>query len=314
MKTLFKRSAGHLPAIAILLACVACAVGAAAPAAMPSLSTLTTIFWMLGAGGAVCLLLRRAIDADDRARDLAGRLAHEQEARCAAEEILAGTQTVLSKVVRQQDSARDSERGRIAREIHDELGMTLLTLHAELCLLQVASNGIHPAVHQKAGSMIATVDQALHSMRTVLSALQPLALGEGLRRAIARQLDEFTCLNGIGHQLDIAPGTLGEPECAVPESEALLYRVLQEALAAIARQGSATEVRVSLQRSSLGLALRIDDNGKGGRHVHAPCACGLGGLRERVEACGGALRMTAKSEGGMALALTLPGVHGLALA
>ncbi len=310
MNTLFARSGGFLPAITILLVC---AVGVMVPVVTPSLSTLTTILWLLGSGGAVCLLLRRAIDADDRARDLTGRLAQAQEARCAAEDILAGTQTVLSKLVRQQDSARDSERGSIARDIHDELGLTLLTLHAELCLLQVASNGIHPSVHQKAGGMIATLEQALHSMRTVLSALQPLALGEGLRCAIARQLDEFTRLNGIEHQLDIAPGTLGEPECAMPESDALLYRVLQEALAGIAREGSATEVRVSLQRSSVGLTLRIDDNGNGGRRVQAPCACGLAGMRERVEACGGALRMTASSEGGMALALTLPGVHGLAL-
>ena len=97
MKPLPARTAGYLPAITVLLAC---AVAAALPAATPSLSTVTTILWLLGAGGAICLLLRRAIDADDRTRDLAARLGREQDARRAAEEILEDTQTVLSKVVR----------------------------------------------------------------------------------------------------------------------------------------------------------------------------------------------------------------------
>jgi signal transduction histidine kinase len=311
MKTMLARTAGYLPVITVVLAC---AVGATVPAGTPSLSTITTLLWLLGAGGAICLLLRRAIDADDRTRDLATRLAREQDARRSVEEILADTQTVLSKVVRQQESVRDGERARIARDIHDELGQTLLTLRADLSLLQVASNGIHPAVHQQSGAMIVTLDAALQSLRAVVSELRPLALGEGLRSAIERQLEEFTRLNGIAHQLDIGPGPLGEPELAAFEGDALLYRVLQEALADLAHHASATEVRVGLQRSGAALTLRIDDNGRGSRRSQTPCACGLAGMRERVEACGGALRMTAKSDGGMALALMLPCSRGMAAA
>ncbi|MDB5793114.1 MAG: hypothetical protein JWQ80_3138 [Massilia sp.] len=309
MKTVFTRTAGYLPVLIIVLACAA---GVTMPAAAPDVSTLATIVWLLGAGGAVCMLLRRAIDADDRTRDLATRLAHEQDARRAAEDILAGTQTVLSRVVRQQESARDSERGRVARAIDDELGQPLLTLRVELCLLQLAANGIHPAVHQKAGAMIGTLDLALGALRTLVGQLRPLGPDEGLRAAIERELDAFTRLNGIAHLLDIGPGALGEPACAQPESDALLYRVLQQALAGVAHQGGATEVRVSLQRGSAGLTLRIDDNGGGKRRPEAPCACGLAGMREWVEACGGALRLGAGPDGGMALALTLPGAHRLA--
>ena len=310
MEPLPARTAGYLPAITVLLAC---AVAAALPAATPSLSTVTTILWLLGAGGAICLLLRRAIDADDRTRDLAARLGREQDARRAAEEILEDTQTVLSKVVRQQESVRDGERARIAREIHEELGQALLTLRVELCLLQVASLGVQPSVHQKAGAMIGTLDLALHTLRTVVSELRPLALDKGLRMAVKRQLEEFTRLNGIAHQLEIAPGPLGEPELAAAEGDTLLYRVLQQALTEVAHQASATEVRVGLQRSSAGVTLRIDDNGKAIRRTPGACGCDLAGLRERVEACGGALRITAKPDGGTALALTLPCARGLAM-
>jgi hypothetical protein len=93
------KTAGSVPVITIALVGAACAFGATLPVATPSLSTLTTVVWLLGAGAAVCLLLRRAIDADDRARELATRLAREQDARRAAETNLADTQTVLSKLV-----------------------------------------------------------------------------------------------------------------------------------------------------------------------------------------------------------------------
>jgi signal transduction histidine kinase len=311
------KTAGCVPAIAIALVGAACAFGATLPVATPSLSTLTMIVWLLGAGAAVCLLLRRAIDADDRARELATRLAREQDARRGAEAILGDTQTVLSRLVRQQDSARDSERGRIAREIGDELGQTLLTLRVELCLLQAASHGVQASVHARTGAMIGTLDLALRSLRGVVNGLRPLALNEGLRVALERQLNEFTRLNGIAHQLEIAPGTLTEPECAAFDAEALLYRVLQEALAELADQASATQVRVRLQRGDAGLTLRIDDNGDGGAgsgaHRTRPCACGLAGMRERVEASGGALRIAPAAGGGTMLALTLPSTRGLAL-
>ena len=313
MKNMLGRAAGYLPTYllvsVVLLACVA---GAVVGAWNRSLSTMTTILWLLAAGGAVCLMLRRSIDADDRTRELNLRLAREQAARRGVEEILADTQTVLSKVVRQQESVRDGERARIAREIHDQLGQPLLSLRADLSLQHVASNGLHPALHQKTGAMIGTLDGALGSLRAVVSELRPLALGEGLRGAIERQLEEFTRLSGIAHRLEISPGALGERDMAAFEGDALLYRVLQQALADLAHQAGATEVRVGLQRGSDGLTLRIDDNGHGNRRPAPPCACGLAGMRERVEACGGALRIIARSDGGMALALTLPQARGLA--
>ena len=313
MKNMLARTAAHLPACLLAsMVLFACVAGAVLPAWNPSLSTVTTILWLLGAGGALCLMLRRAIDADDRTRELGLRLAREQAARRGVEDILADTQTVLSKVVRQQESVRDGERARIAREIHDELGQTLLTLRADLSLQQVASNGLHPTLHQKTGAMLGTLDGALQSLRAVVSELRPLALGEGLRDAIERQLEAFTRLSGIAHRLDISPGPLGEREMDAFEGDALLYRVLQQALADLAHQGGVTEVRVGLQRGSNGLTLRIDDNGQGSRRPATPCACGLAGMRERVEACGGALRITSKSDGGTALALTLPQARGLA--
>lgn len=316
MKTALARTAGWIPALAIMCACAVGALGAIFPSA-PGLSTVTTILWLLGMGGAVCLLLRRAIDADDRSRELSSQLARERGARQLADSLLQDTQTVLSRVVRQQDIMRDGERDRIARDIHEDLGQTLLSLRIELSLLQVASNGIHPMVHQKAGAMVRTLDMALRSLRVVVNGLRPLGANERLDKAMARQLDEFTRLTGITHTFDAAVNTVkGEVRdnaSSAVEADALLYRVLQEALANISSQASATEVRVSLQQGGAGFQLRIDDNsiGPGSSEPGSVCGCGLSNMRPRIEALGGSLLAAAAPGRGKRLTLSIPAQHGM---
>jgi len=302
MKNSLTRTAGFFPALLILGACVA---GAGIPgSAFPS-STVTALIWLLGAAGALCLLLRRGIDLDDRARELAARLCLEQKARQVAETSLLDTQAVLTRVVRQQESVRDGERKRIVRDIDDELGQVLVALRGEMSLLQVASAGIHPATHQKTGAMIVTLDLALRSLRVLAGELRPLASGEALGQALARQLGEFSRLHGIVHQLDL-DGADDIP-AGEREGDTLLYRALQEALAAIARAGRATRVRVQLVRYHTRLSLCIEDDGDGA----GSCDCGLEALRERVRSGGGALRAEPLPGGGTRLAIAVSSAGGL---
>lgn len=312
MKTALARTAGCIPALAVLFACVVGALFHATPAA-PGLSTVAMILWLLGLGGAICLLLRRAVDADDRSRELASQLARECAARQLSDSLLQETQTVLSRVVRQQDAMRDGERDRIARDIHDDIGQTLLALRIELSLLQVASNGIHASVHQKAGDMVRTLDLALRSLRIVVNGLRPLGVNERLDAAMARQLGEFTRLTGIGHRFDATPGACAGAASG-QETDTLLYRVLQEVLSGVANQATATEVRVSLQRGGPQLFLRIDDDGLAPEDQLRPalaCGCGLAGMRPRIEALGGTLVVGTSPGSGRRLTLTLPDRHGM---
>jgi signal transduction histidine kinase len=169
MKTALARTIVCIGTLAVLLACAA-----GMPLGRPDLALLTTVVCLLGAAGGLCLLLRRLIEADDRARELGSRLQREEAARQRADAILAETQTVLSRLLRQHESTRDGERVRIAAEIQDELGQLLLALRADLSLLQVSSNGVHPGVCQKTGNMILTLDQALRAMRAVVDDLRGL--------------------------------------------------------------------------------------------------------------------------------------------
>ena len=301
-------TAGILPFLTILGACVLGAGLAGGGFPWPS-STLSAVIWLLGAAGGACLLLRRGIDLDDRARELASRLCLEQKARRSIECTLADTQSVLSRVVRQQESVRDGERQRIARDIDGELGQVLVALRADMSLLLAASAGIHPATHQRTGAMIMTLDLALRALRGLAGELRPLAAGEGLSAGLARQLAEFSRTNGIAHQLEITPGAdyPGAGEAAEREADALLYRALQEVLAQIARAARATEVKVQLGRNNARLILSIDENGG----FDGAGGCALAALRERVRASGGALQADALASGGTRIALTVSRVHAV---
>jgi len=306
MKTTHSRTAGFLAALMILGACVADAgiLGSAFPS-----SIVTALIWLLGAAGALCLLLRRGIDLDDRARELAARLCLEQKARTMAEGALQDTQAVLTRVVRQQEGVRDGERKRIARDIDDELGQVLVALRAEMSLLQVASAGIHPATYQKTSAMIVTLDLALRSLRVLAGDLRPLATGESLGDAVGRQLADFSRLHGIGHAYDLRPeiDTASNEGCESGKGDALLYRALQEALAGIARAGRASQVRVQLSRNHTRLSLCIEDDGDSA----GDCGCGLDALRERVKSGGGALRSEPLPGGGTRLAIAVSTVAGM---
>jgi len=304
MKTSFIRSAGFLPALLLLGACVA---GIGIPgSAFPS-STVTALIWLLGASGALCLLLRRGIDLDDRARELAARLCLEQKARQMAEGALTDTQAVLTRVVRQHESVRDGERKRIARDIDSELGQVLVALRGEMSLLQVANAGIHPATHQKTGAMIVTLDLALRSLRVLAGDLRPLAAGESLGSAMARQLAEFTRLHGIAHVFDLDTDDGASALGGEREADALLYRALQEALADIARAARATAIRVRLNRQNTRLSLCIEDDGEAQPH----CECAYTALSERVRGGGGALRTESLPGGGTRLAIAVSTAGGL---
>jgi signal transduction histidine kinase len=302
MKTVLHRAACGGLALALLPAYAgATAIGDVVPAS----NLVAALLWLATLGGGFCLFLRGRLKTEDSLHELRIQLALEHKARVLAEQALADTHGVLCKLVRQQDTVRDSERGRIARDIHDDLGQNLLALRIDLSLLQVATNGIHAAIHQKVGGMIINLDLAIRSLRGVINDLRPLALEEGLRPAMVRQLSEFSRLNGIPYQFEVAPGACE----AVPRDsglDAMLYRVLQEALSNVARHARASEVRVVLGRRGDRLTMRVHDNGVGLPAGLACSGCGLAGMRQRVGALGGALAIENQPAGGTVLSLSAP--------
>jgi signal transduction histidine kinase len=150
--------------------------------------------------------------------------------------------------------------------------------------------------------MAAHTDLASRSLRTIINGLRPVALEQGLRTAVERQLHEFSRTNGIAFNLEDA---CYKADGAGP-AEATVLRVLQESLSNIARHSEATEVRIVLARDERELSLTVHDNGVG-----LPCGqlrrgLGLTGMERRVADAGGWLALASTPGHGTALTVAVP--------
>jgi signal transduction histidine kinase len=290
------------------LLCLVCCNAQAANSWELPVAVGAALLWVAALAAACCLLLRRAIAAEDALDQLRARVDAEQKAHLDAEQALSAAHDVLARLVHQQCSARDLERGRIARDIHDDLGQTLLALRIDVSLLQVATRGMHTAIHEKLGTLATTLDHALRSLRMVINDLRPLALGEGLQAAMQRQLREFSRLSGIVADFNADAQAL-EAAQREPLLDVVLYRVLQESLSNVARHSHASHVAVRVAGEDGRIALEVQDNGVGMVPDPVNYGCGLAGIRERISATGGDLLIESAPNGGTRIALTLPLAH-----
>jgi signal transduction histidine kinase len=183
-------------------------------------------------------------------------------------------------------NAREAERKRVAREIHDELGQTLTALKFDLSQLvkQLPRDAL--ASRDKADEMVFLIDHAIDTVRRVSTELRPGLLDDlGLAAAIEWQAEEFAQRTGIGIDLHLSK------EAVVLESDVVtaLFRIFQETLTNVARHARASQVRVELDVGPDQVMLRVRDDGRGitERELSSSEALGLLGMRERAHALGG---------------------------
>ncbi len=130
-----------------------------------------------------------------------------------------------------------------------------------------------------------------------------MGLEHGLRLAVEQQLDEFARVHGIACSCD----TNSAGPSTASDAEAALFRIMQEALANIARHASATQVHVALNQGDGLLTLTVSDNGVGlPVHPSTTRGRGLDGMRQRVAAAGGQFAIDSTRGSGTRLALSFP--------
>src|SRR5262245_44221130 len=184
--------------------------------------------------------------------------------------------------------AQEEERRRIARELHDQAGQTLTALKIELDL-----------EGRKEASM--RVAEVLGQIRDVSELLRPRALDDlGLVPALRALAADFSRRTKIPVEIE------GDDEQGwAPETALTLYRVAQEALTNVARHSGAKQAWVQLVREGAACRLVIEDDGRG-LHDGSTPHLGLMGMRERVMAAGGTLRLEPASKGGLRVEADLP--------
>lgn len=223
-----------------------------------------------------------------------------------AEEELQRTFGELRTLSRRLEVVREDERTRIARELHDELGVRLTCLKMDLSRLRPSMNeASRPKLEETVLSMIEQVDTTIAAVQGLVAELRPGVLDDlGLVAAIEWQCLDFERRSGIRCLVDSS-----EEDIPMDSARATAaFRICQEALTNVVRHARAKEIRVHLDKLDRELLLEIHDDGQGilPEKVTDARSLGLLGMRERAGAVGGALRIVGLPGHGTTVTLRLP--------
>ncbi|HEY0846482.1 MAG TPA: CHASE domain-containing protein [Noviherbaspirillum sp.] len=219
-------------------------------------------------------------------------------------EALKRSQELLRELTAHQDRVKEAERKRIAREIHDELGQTLLALRIDVSMLDARTAKSHPRLNEKVRGALHQIDATVKTIRTIINNLRPAVLDLGLTAAIEWQVSEFRRRSGIACDL-----FMGEKEFVVDDARATsLFRILQESLTNVIRHANASHVVIELYQEDNRLVMKITDNGVGIYPDSRKNAnsFGLVGVEERIHALGGEFQISSAPGKGTTLTVYIP--------
>lgn len=223
------------------------------------------------------------------------------------------TETELQRSLQQEralnrqieELAALEERNRIARDIHDSLGHSLVALNIQietaLALWESDSDRAHTLLveaKQLGSAALQSVRQSVHGLRS-----DPLE-GQLLEAAIGQLAEEFHRTTGI------------LPDCQITLTQSLpaalnhvIYRIVQEGLTNICKHAAATSVQIQIAITNTGLSLLLKDNGKGFPVHQSVTGYGLQGMRERTDAMGGQLEVDSTPGAGCRIVAYFPRIH-----
>jgi signal transduction histidine kinase len=193
--------------------------------------------------------------------------------------------------------AREEERRRVRRDLHDGLGPSLASMVLKLSAAKRAAITSPVEAERLIAELTSETQEAIAEIRRLVDGLRPPALDElGLLRALYLQVSRL----GPGYRL-CGPDKLPDLPAAV---EVAAYRIASEALTNAARHADAgsCELRVSVNGM---LELEVEDDGRG-MSAHQGRGIGMRSMRDRADELGGAVTITPRTGGGTLVRLTLP--------
>ena len=200
------------------------------------------------------------------------------------------------------ERVREDERGRLARELHDELGGLLTAAKLDVARIRKrlpeGGSGRDLLLH-----LSQSLDAGISSKRRIIEDLRPSSLTNlGLKATLLIQCGEFAQRAEIKVSTDIADIKLPA------DHELAVYRIVQEALTNVAKYAGATNMRVSMLPLNGCLEVRVVDDGRGFVPHVAESAGGRGlqGMRFRAKACGGDLHIRSTPGHGTTVVAKLP--------
>jgi len=209
-------------------------------------------------------------------------------------------------------TAQEAERGRLARELHDEVVQQLIALgHSVDRARRLLERGEPEQAVERLSSMRTRITELVGELRSVIGDLRPPALEElGLLSAV-----ELLLQRGDGAP-EVALLVQGDERRLAPQSELALFRIIQEAWSNMRRHAQARHADVTFTYGHAILTVTIADDGVGfvppDNHDAPDGHWGLRGMRERAELTGGQLDVVSAPGQGTRLTVQIPypGVDG----
>lgn len=215
----------------------------------------------------------------------------------------------LRELAAYMETMRETERTRIAREIHDELGSLLVALKMDVNWLEKRMDD-RPALAHKCHGMGELIDIAVDNVGRIITDLRPSILDHrGLWAALAWQVQEFLksaeMVSDV--QMHVAAG-VGHPERAQATA---VFRIFQEMLSNVARHARAESVSIRLLVDAppepvLFIEVRDDGVGATREELNSPQSYGVVGMRERAGYFGGKLTIDGLPGQGTCVRLVMP--------
>jgi PAS domain S-box-containing protein len=212
------------------------------------------------------------------------------------------------------ESIKEEERTRIAREIHDEIGMLLTALKMDLAWLTQRLPADNAALQEKSQDMARLLDTAGQTANNLVHSLRPGFLDcFGIVAAIEIEAAEFTKRTGIPCKVSKSSDDFDVSD----EQSITLFRVFQETLNNIMKHAEARQVVVKLSNnascsgiitSKKCIKLVITDDGRGFDDAARlnPRSFGLRGIQERIGQLGGKVKITSKPGAGTQITVHMP--------
>ena len=203
------------------------------------------------------------------------------------------------------ENIKEEERGRIAREIHDEIGVLLAALKMDLAWLAQRLPQDDSLLRDKAQAMSDLLDTAGSSANNMAHSLRPGFLDcFGIVAAIEIEAKEFTKHTGIPCEI-----TKSDNDIELPGEQSIaLFRVFQETLNNIMKHAAAKQVRIEILKTRKCVDLAVSDDGKGFDETarNKPHAFGLRGIQERIKHLGGDVKITSEPGKGTQITVCVP--------
>jgi signal transduction histidine kinase len=208
----------------------------------------------------------------------------------------------LTELARHLQSAREDERSRLARELHDELGGLLTGAKLDVARLKSRLGTLGPDAVERLQHLVEGLNNGIALKRRIIEDLRPSSLSNlGLVAALDILVREWSDRTEIPVESSLEPVRLRA------EGELTVYRLVQEALNNTAKYAQATLVRVSLSAMNGEVRVLVQDDGVGFDASASPASAhGLLGMRYRLETEGGRLTVTSKSSEGTSIEAHLP--------